>query len=478
MFKAVAFVLAIYGSTVLAAPANLPASVADALKTARLPDSALSLFVQPVDENNPSLAFRAEMPVNPASTMKLLTTYAALEILGPAYQWQTQVISAGHLEQDVWQGDIYIKAQGDPKFTQEQLWLLLRQLRQRGIREINGELKLDRSYFPVGNEDDGVFDGSADRPYNVSPDPLVINFKTLRVQLTPTEDRVTLLADPQLPDVMLVNQLKTMESGSCADWKSQVSVLLQDKGKQKTLTFTGKFPKACPSANYYAAIGTHPMFAAASIRDTWRELGGLWPKLDNQLKQENWPIAISPENGSVLASQNSAGLSNVIQDVNKYSNNLMARMVFLALGRKAGFNTNPLAASIEAIRVWLSGQKLSFPELVLENGAGLSRVERISTAHLGQLLLQAWRSPYMPEFMASLPIAGVDGTVKKRFANDELASYAHLKTGTLNDVRALAGYVRTRSGHWVVIAAIINHKAAERGGLVLDEVVKSVYDTM
>ena len=149
----------------------------------------------------------------------------------------------------------------------------------------------------------------------------------------------------------------------------------------------------------------------------------------------------------------------LIRDINKFSNNVMTQQLFLTMGAAGGEPGNP-ARGAAAVRGLLAARGIDAPELVLENGCGLSRIERISAGSLGNVLADAWKSQWMPELMASLPISGVDGTMKAR---NVPAGAAHMKTGMLEDTRAVAGYVLAASGRRYVVVAIINHPNASRG---------------
>jgi D-alanyl-D-alanine carboxypeptidase/D-alanyl-D-alanine-endopeptidase (penicillin-binding protein 4) len=177
----------------------------------------------------------------------------------------------------------------------------------------------------------------------------------------------------------------------------------------------------------------------------------------------------------LVASVQSPTLSEVVRDINKFSNNVMARQLFLTLGAVGAGAPASTEKTARVIRQWLAGKELSFPELVLENGSGLSRVERISAKSLGELLLAAYHSPVMPELMASMPLVAVDGTMKKRLSGAEVAGQAHIKTGSLSGVRAIAGYVLDSHGRRVVVVFIVNHANAGNAQPVQDALLKWVH---
>jgi D-alanyl-D-alanine carboxypeptidase/D-alanyl-D-alanine-endopeptidase (penicillin-binding protein 4) len=161
--------------------------------------------------------------------------------------------------------------------------------------------------------------------------------------------------------------------------------------------------------------------------------------------------------------------------MNKFSNNVMARQLYLTLGAEAAGEPATREKADRVIREWLAGKKLNFPEMVLENGSGLSRVERISARHLGELLLSSFRSPVMPEFIASLPLAAMDGTMKKRLADADVAGQAHIKTGSLTGVRSIAGYMLDARGRRWVVVSIVNHPNAGNAQAAQDALLTWIY---
>ena len=166
---------------------TLPATVRAALAAAQLPPEALAVLVLPAEapEQAPRLAWQIHQPMNPASVMKLVTTLAALDLLGPAYTWQTPVYLDGTLQGGVLRGNVYVQGQGDPQLVAERLWLLLQRLQAQGVQAIEGDIVLDRSAFQLGAHDPAAFDGEPLRPYNAAPDALLINYQTLTLSFVP-----------------------------------------------------------------------------------------------------------------------------------------------------------------------------------------------------------------------------------------------------------------------------------------------------
>jgi len=451
-----------------AASAQLPAPVVQALARAGIAESAIGVYVQEITADQPIISHRAEQPLNPASVMKLVTTYAALESLGPAYTWNTEIVSDGVLKNDVLTGDLVIKGGGDPKFTLENFWLLLRALRARGVREIRGDLVLDRSFFSIDASDPGRFDGDPTQPYNTPPDALLVNFKSFALTFTPDAETrsVRISVDPPLPQVQIVNNL-TFNDTACGDWLSRLKFSAQNNADTARLTFIGPYSNRCgEQINYYSLLG-HREYAGALFTYLWRDLGGTF---SGRVRDGD-----ASANAMKLAGQRSNTLSEIVRDINKYSNNVMARQLFLTLGAAGAGAPGTTEKAFRAVRQLFVSKGLAMPELTMENGSGLSRAERISARGLGQMLLTAFRGATMPEFIASMPLVAVDGTMRRRLANTEVAGQAHIKTGLLTGVRSIAGYVLDAKGRRMVVVFLVNHANAFNAQPAQDALLRWVY---
>ena len=437
---------------------GLPPNVLKALKAAQIPASSVAVVVQPVDSATPLVAHNASQAMNPASVMKLVTTYAALDLLGPAYSWKTTVWTENPAVDGILNGNLYIKGSGDPRFAIEHLWSLLRQLRVRGIQQINGDVVLDRTVFNVPAIDPGAFDDKPMRPYNVGPDGLLVNFRALRFTLQPDNGKPRILMETPSEGLRVDNQLRSGEGGCNSNWKDLINVRLIPENSGNRLEFTGTYSALCGEKPLNLSPLPADAQASGLIRSLWQELGG---KLNGQVRGGSVPVG-----ARLLAQHDSAPLTTAVSDINKYSNNVMARQVFLSLG-----NTDvPATAerSRQRIGEWLNHRGLRFAELEIENGSGLSRRERISAGSLNKLLLDAWKSPVMPEFLASLPIVGIDGTMKKRLNGSDATGRAHIKTGTLDGVKTGAGYALDAQGRRYAVSFLINHPRAQAGSAAID----------
>ena len=444
--------------------------VEQALKAGQIESNALSVAVIPLTGNANPLYFNADSAVNPASTMKLVTTYAALELLGPTYQWQTTFYTDGTLKNGVLQGNLYLKGGGDPKLTMERLWLLLRDLRNAGVQDVRGDLVLERAYFRPGRaelsfEDDG---GDDTKSYLVEPDSLLVNLKTVRMIVRGEARGAVVQVEPPIPYITLENNVKTTPAGACPDLLNISYSFQPQPDSRLVVVANGQIPEGC-SGQRYLSLLDHPTYTAGIVRALWTELGG---RISGQDRQ-----GITPGKARLLAQAASPDLVDVIRDINKYSNNTMARQVFLSIGAKnrQPTDTDDAQAAFRVIKDWLARKNIRAPQLTMENGSGLSRNERISAREMATLLYAAWHSPYAAELMSSMPLAGMDGTLRKRFRNTALAGNAHLKTGTLNNVRALAGFTRDAQGNLFAVAAILNHPRAAGASVILDQLLLDLY---
>jgi D-alanyl-D-alanine carboxypeptidase/D-alanyl-D-alanine-endopeptidase (penicillin-binding protein 4) len=434
--------------------AALPEPVAKGLRDARVPDGAVSILVQEVGARRAVLAHNANATRNPASVMKLVTTYAALELLGPAYRWKTEVYVDG--------ADLLLKGYGDPKLTHESFWTLLRNLRGRGLREIPGDLVLDRSYFAQAQYepiDDQVF-----RPYNVIPDALLVNFKTVRFVFWPEDGKVRMFHEPRLPGLEVVNSLR-LTDGACPEgraFRERIDAYFDSKPPRAV--FTGYYPVSCDERELHVALHPPEEYAAAMVRVLWTELGGTW----TGSVREGMPSPLA----KLVYTHESAPLSELVRDINKLSNNVMARQLYLTLAAELGGTPAHGPAAARAIEQWLTFKGISAPELVLENGSGLSRNERASATTLMRLLQAAWASAVMPEFIASLPVVAADGTMRRRLQGEGISGNAHIKTGLLADARAMAGYVLDRGGRRYAVVMIANHPNAPYADLAFDALLQ------
>jgi len=444
----------------------IPANLQQVLNARRVPAGAYGIYVQEIGAAEPLLSVNSAQAFNPASTAKLLTTWLALEELGPTYTWPTEAYIRGTLDRGTLQGDLILKGYGDPYFLTEQLWQFQQQLRLRGLRTIDGDLIIDNSYFADEHGDPSDFDGQGSRVYNVLPDALLINFQSVQVYLLPDKMRQTVrvVAHPMPANLTIENRLKS-SNGSC--WASIES---SQAAQFDRLIVTGTFRPNCQEFSVSRAVLTGPTYAYGAFRTLWEQSGG---QISGDMQIRTTGNSGNPPTPSALNADNqlpslflqimSPPLTDVISYINKFSNNVMARNLFLTLGAETFEPPGTLEKARRAANEALRKRGLNFPELYLDNGSGLSRKDRISAHSMAQVLLAAAERPWAPEFISSLSLLGMDETMRKRFKKEDLAGQAHLKSGTLNGVSAAAGYVQARSGRNYAVVIMLNYPGASYG---------------
>ena len=484
-------------------PASLPAPVASALQAQGIPVEAVSLWVAPADGGPPRLQHLSETLRPAASVMKLFTTGAALRTLGPAWTWQTDVALTGTLRPDgTLTGSVHVRGSGDPSLRMEQVSLMLSRWRGAGLRHIQGDIVLDRSAFQLPPHDPWAFDGKGLRPYNAGPDALLLNHQAITLRLMPDAARpgqVRVAMEPPLAGVSVESELTPDPLAACGDWRAALDLQLRPAPgwphhhlSPWRVHVRGPYPLSCGTQTWPVLWSGTPGedFAARLLTQTWRQLGG---ELDGQVRAGAWPTDATP-----WQSWTSAPLAEVVRDINKFSNNVMARQLFLTLGGvrpatmpapdtlaitastptvelapRPGPSALTLAEARDAVArtvrdATTTDRNLS-PcgpgQLVLDNGAGLSRTEGSTAACLGRWLQVLWASPAMPDLLASLPLTGVDGTARRW---QGAAGHARVKTGTLSGVAAVAGYVDDTSGRRHVVVGLIQHPRAAQARPVLD----------
>ena len=447
-------ILTLVASVALAADSALPAGVQSALNVRNVPYDTLSIYVEDLDSGATVLQWRDQVARNPGSTIKLLTTLVALDILGPTYTWTTDVFALGEVSDDRLDGDLLIRGSGDPFLVTERVWQMLRRVRQAGIREIDGDLLLDDSRFAVASHDPAAFDRQPLRAYNVAPNALLTNFKVVRYWFEPEFEgnRVRVRLDPEIGNLEIDNRL-TLAPGSCRGYQRGITITANDAVDR--ITFSGKFPRGCERYAMDRTALTHNEFTFGLFTSLWRGLGGTF--------NGDWVNAPTPENAEPVVSFDSLPLADIIARVNKHSNNVMARQLLYTLSAEVLGAPGTEAGGRKVVDDWLQANELQFCELTYENGAGLSRDVRMTASDLGAMLRFAWQQPYMPEYVSSLSLSGLDGTLAYRFDDPALAGNAHLKTGSLDHVTAIAGYLQSRSGRRFAVVALQNHPDIHRG---------------
>ncbi len=441
---------------------DLPPDVERALQRAQVPEQALSAVVLDLSSGRELLSQRARQALNPASLAKLFTTAVALDELGPAWTWATPVWLQGTVRDGVLEGNLHVQGSGDPKLVMERLWLLLRRVQQHGVRDIRGDVVLDNSAFAATEGTAADFDGDSLRPYNVRAEALLLNYKAVTYSFVPDAARgvAQVLVEPALAGAT-VDRSVPLAGSACADWRSTLKADFTDPAR---IRFGGSYAPACGEQAWAVADSAPASYNARLIEGLWREMGG---RLSGRVREGPAPTGVRPS-----FEFRSPPLLEVVREINKFSNNVMAQQLFLTLAlQRDPQRPATVAAAREGIRAWVA-LRLGEPgaELVVDNGSGLSRDGRSSAQLLARLLVLAHDSPWGPELASSLPISGVDGTLRR--ARGATAGRAHLKTGSLRDVNAVAGYVLSDGGRRYVVVAIVNHARAQAARPAIDALVQ------
>ena len=469
---------------------RLPPAIAASLARAGIPARSFALWVQPVDQAAPLASWNAAQPMNPASLLKLVTTTAALDQLGPAYAWQTPVWLSGVVEHATLRGNLVVRGSGDPSLVIERVWLLLRHVRELGVQTIDGDIVLDHGAFAATARTPAEFDGEPSEPYNVQPDALLLNFKAVTLQFTPDPARgvAHVIAQPAL-DGVAADATVRLSEGPCDDWRGRLKLGVSDPTRWHA---TGTYPAACGERAWPLAYADPAHYDERLVAALWRELGG---RLTGSVHAGSGPVDTRPTFEFA-----SPPLASVVRDVNKFSNNVMAEQIWLTLGaaRRAGTPagiaapteasaaipatepasvSTPAAATASdahaAILQWLRERVGVDDEVIVVNGSGLARETRLSARALARVLQWTWRSPVMPELLASLPVVGVDGTLRRANA---VPARAHLKTGSMRDVLGVAGVVLGADDHRYVLVALVNDPRALGARAVIDAAIQWTQD--
>lgn len=457
-----------------AARAELPEQVASLLRAANIPEDALGVVVLRLADGVPLLSHGAERSLQPGSTMKLVTTLIALDKLGPTYRGRSELRSDGGIENHILQGDLVLRGGADADLGWEAFQGMLQTLRNRGIEVIAGDLLLDRQFFNPPRPDLGAppFDEAPEFEYNLIPDALLLNGNLLRFELESDDRQLKVNMIPALDRVSVGTDM-TLTEQDCKNWDKDwlPPEYIKDADGSIRILLHGKFPKNCaksPAINVLDRVD----FADRLFRMLWNRLGGKF--------LGNTRDAAMPAGARLLAEHQSRPLPVVVRDINKLSDNALARLTYLTLGATssgaADGSVATAALAEQVVRAWLKGHAIDDQGLVLENGSGLSRLERIRPAQLAAVLLSASRNTLAPEFLSSLPIVAVDGSMRLRLLDSPAAGRARIKTGTLNGVHGVAGYVPDAAGQMHVVVGFLNHELAGNsvGRAILDALIDSV----
>jgi D-alanyl-D-alanine carboxypeptidase/D-alanyl-D-alanine-endopeptidase (penicillin-binding protein 4) len=435
-------------------PTETPAAVAEVMKAQRLPTGAVSFAIIDLGSGGLIAGLNVDSPRSPASTIKVLTTFASLDLLGPAYVWHTRALIRGELKNGVLDGDLILQGGGDPYMTLERWWSFARTLRDEGLKAIHGDIVIDNTAFSLPAEDPGAFDGQPNRSYNVVPDALMVNFQSVEFRMMPNESthRVDVVATPAPINLAIENHID-FRSGPCRGAADKVDFEVTSE-RWDRVVFSGALAASCAERSIARVLLRPAEYAFGTFVPLWRELGG---EFSGKLR-----IAAAPPDARGFMTFDSLTLGEIVRLTNKYSSNLMARHLFLTLGEDRFGAPATLQKGAATMAEWSRERGYSLQDVDIDNGSGLSRTTRISALQMANVLAAAFHSRYAPEFLASLPLAGIDGTLRSRMKGSPAGS-VRLKSGHIDGVSGVAGYVTTAAGKNFVLVSLVNDARADSG---------------
>ncbi|MBL8327831.1 MAG: D-alanyl-D-alanine carboxypeptidase/D-alanyl-D-alanine-endopeptidase [Rubrivivax sp.] len=481
-FAALALTMLAAQAPALARNDALPPAVREALTAAAVPPEALTAIIMPLQGLSRRWERDADRPMQPGSTMKLVTSIVALERLGPNLRGRTELLSSARVENEVLQGDLVLRGGADPELGWPQLLALFNELRDQGVREIAGDILLDRSLFRPARLDVGLapFDDAPEFYYNVIPDALGLTGHLMGLELKSDAETVSLRTLPRLDGIELRSAF-TLVDRRCGEWASGWQPAgVQDDGSRIVIELRGSFPRHCTQRPELQLIDRDRL-AAFTLRSLWQRLGGSW---QGQLREGQ-----AAPDARLLARRLARPWGEVLRPLNKQSDNALTRLLYLQLGAQAlqppsaaagtaapqpladAASMTTLQAAEAEVRRWLAERRIDSSGFVIDNGSGLSRTERLSARQLALMLKHALEGPNAADLLMSLPTVGVDGTMRLRLKTSPAAGWARLKTGTLRNVVALAGVVHDERRRPSIFVAIINHENASRARPALDALV-------
>jgi D-alanyl-D-alanine carboxypeptidase/D-alanyl-D-alanine-endopeptidase (penicillin-binding protein 4) len=414
----------------------------------------VSFVIVDPDSGRMVLGQNPDTPRSPASTVKVVTTFAALDVLGPSYTWHTRALVRGVLKDGVLDGDLVLQGGGDPYMTLERWWSFAHALRARGLKTIHGDIVIDNTAFSLPPVDPGEFDGRPNRAYNVVPDALMVNFQSIEFQVVPDADmhRVDVVASPSPANLAIENHVR-FAAGRCGGAIGRVDFEVAS-ARWDHVIFSGALSPTCTQRSFTRVLLQPATYAFGTFVELWHESGG---EFSGKLR-----IEAAPAEAQELLRFDSLSLGEVVRLTNKYSSNLMARHLLLTMGEERLGSPATLEKGAAVMAEWSRGRGLDLQGVDIDNGSGLSRSTHISALQMARILSAAYHSRYAPEFIASLPLGGVDGTLRSRMRTVP-AGAVRLKTGHIDGVSGVAGYVTASSGKTYVLVSLVNHSRTDDG---------------
>jgi D-alanyl-D-alanine carboxypeptidase/D-alanyl-D-alanine-endopeptidase (penicillin-binding protein 4) len=442
--------------------AGLPSSISTMLTRNHIDPSTVSILIRELKSGAVVASRLSNRSRIPASVMKILTTYSALIDLGTSFRWPTKFYYTDRFSGGTIYGDLVVKAFGDPTLTSGDLYRIAKRLKRLGVRHIKGNIVIDRSFFDNTDKVTSGFDHNRYSEYNAMPDAVMLDDHMSRIIIRPKGDQFAVTKAIPHDGYDLINHLKTTQQ-ACHGKYGWPNIGIDSKGSRPIVVVSGTLSTRCPKRSY-AKLLTHPYESFYHGLDA--ALGRVGIRFGGKMV-----LGRVPTKARALLVHRSRSLLSIVAKTNKKSNNLYARHIFLLLGAQHEGAPATEAKGAKAVRSILSSRGLWNEHIRIENGCGLSRSSRITATALVTILQDAYRT-LGQKWLNALSIAGKDGTIRKRFKHSVAKGRAWMKTGTLNNAKNIAGYVKGRSGKLYVVAILYNGAERWKGSTLQNQIIE------
>jgi len=425
------------------------------LSDSRLRAEHIGLSVYSLDRQREVFSHHGDDLLNPASNLKLITAAVALKEFGPAFRYETPILVRGSFDGGVVQGDIVLLGSGDPSLVSETVWLAARELRYRGVNRITGNIICDSSYFDGVHDVESWMGKEGDQAYYAPTNALSVNFNSITIYVYPGKsagDVAIVRIDPDLPNFRVINDAKTGHG------KDQTLVVerqsVSDDLTTDLIRVSGKIPVSVQRARIFRNA-TQPALYAGNLLKYLLKQNDV--EIDGVVK-----VGTAEKADWKIMSIQSKPLSAIIADLGKYSNNFVAEQLIKTIGAKQSGAPGSTEKGVAVMNSFLSQIGIDTAKLVIDNGSGLSRRTLISPRALTRILAYAKDDfAVSPEYLAALSLGGIDGTLRDRHLGGTISGRLRAKTGSLDRVSCLSGYVRTLNQETLVFALLSNGPASD-----------------
>ncbi len=441
----------------------LPKPIVDIIAKSGIAKKDISIYIKEVGIDGRVIAsHNAQTTRTPASVIKVLTTYAAVLKLGFDYRFPTRFYSTGSLRDGVLHGDLVIKGFGDPTLGSKDLKKIVANIRAKGISKITGHIVIDRSYFRVGTKDSSNFDENPYSPYNAMPDAMMFNERISTICVTPNKNSVTKKhADGSY---IVINKLQHVNK-PCKGKYSWPGIKIDKSKATPSVELRGQISKSCGQRNVCKVLTKPYKSFYYALKDALNK--------DGIKVVGNMRLRKVSQHARLLFTHYSKSLEKIVSKTAKKSNNLYARHLLLTLGAKMyGAPASIVKGRKAIVSILKNKNALSKGTLSIDNGSGLSRTAKMSAKILVDMYDNAYKH-YGQRWMNTLSVAGIDGTIKKRFRSTQVKNRAWMKTGTLRRVKNIGGYVKSKQGQlYTAVVLVQTNQGNWRASALQNKILK------